>query len=72
MPRADTETVKGGRLKTTVPVVPDAPIGHFSFTLFGGKRGYLANTRNLCAHARSSTVGFIGQNGATRDLKTAG
>ena len=37
-----------GRLKTTVPVVPDAPIGHFRLTLFGGKKGYLVNTRNLC------------------------
>ena len=31
-----------GRLKTVVPVVPDAPIGHFRFTLFGGKQGYLS------------------------------
>jgi hypothetical protein len=69
VPRADTETVKGGRLKTTVPVVPDAPIGHFSFTLFGGKRGYLANTRNLCKHVPVTTVSFTGQNGATRDLR---
>ena len=46
VPRADTETVKGGRLKTTVPVVPDAPIGHFQLTVFGGKTGYLINTRD--------------------------
>ena len=37
-----------------VPVVPDAPIGHFRLTLFGGKRGYLTNTRSLCAGARPS------------------
>ena len=75
VPRADTDTVKGGRLRTTVPVVPDTPIGHFSFTLFGGKTGYLVNTRSLCAHAPIVDVSFTGQNGAAREkrlrLKTA-
>jgi hypothetical protein len=66
VPRADTTTVKGGRLKTTVPVVPDTPIGHFTFTLFGGKTGYLVNTRSLCAQAPTIGVDFIGQNGAVR------
>jgi hypothetical protein len=69
LPRADTTTVKGGRLKTTVPVVPDAPVGHFSFRLFGGKTGYLVNTRSLCAHAPVIGVAFRGQNGATRDVR---
>ena len=45
VPRAETKTVNGGRLYTTVPVVPDAPVGHFRLTVFGGKQGYLANTR---------------------------
>jgi hypothetical protein len=44
-PRAESKSVAGG-LKTTVPVVPDAPIGHFVFNLSGGKKGYLQNTRN--------------------------
>jgi hypothetical protein len=62
VPRADTETVKG-RLKTTVPVVPDAPIGHFKLTVFGGKTGYLINTRDICAHRPVADVAFTGQNG---------
>ena len=37
------------QLQTTVPVVPDAPIGHFRLTVFGGKTGYLVNTRDICA-----------------------
>ena len=52
VPRAETKTItKGGagQLQTTVPVVPDAPIGHFRLTVFGGKTGYLVNTRDLCA-----------------------
>jgi hypothetical protein len=69
VPRAETSTVKGGRLKTTVPVVPDAPIGHFTFDLLGGKTGYLINTRNLCARPVMIGVGFNGQNGATRVQK---
>ncbi len=65
IPRADTETVKGGQLRTTVPVVPDAAIGDFELTVFGGKHGYLANTRDICGHAPVVRVGFTGQNGKT-------
>lgn len=65
LPRADTETVKDGRLRTTVPVIPDAPIGHFSLTLFGGKQGYLVNTRSICAHVPVTEVSYVAQNGKT-------
>ena len=65
LPRADAKTVKGGRLQTTASVVPDAPIGHFSLTVFGGKRGYLVNTRDLCKHPPVIRVGFTAQNGKT-------
>jgi hypothetical protein len=68
VPRADTKTV-GGRLKTTVPVVPDAPIGHFSLTVFGGKSGYLINTRDLCVHRPMASVAYAGQNGKTHTQK---
>jgi hypothetical protein len=66
IPRADAKTVKGGRLQTTAPVVPDAPIGHFRLIVFGGKHGYLGNTRDICAHPPVVRVAFVGQNGATR------
>jgi hypothetical protein len=66
VPRADTTTVNGGRLQTTVPVVPDAPIGHFHLTVFGGKTGYLINTRNICTHTPVTQVAYTGQNGKTR------
>ena len=66
VPRADTETVEGGRLQTTVPVVPDAPIGHFRLTVFGGKTGYLINTRDICAHTPVAKVAYTAQNGKTR------
>ena len=53
----------GGRLKTTVPVVPDAPIGHFHLTVFGGKRGYLVNTRDICKNPPVVKVAYTAQNG---------
>jgi hypothetical protein len=74
VPRADTTTV-GGRLRTTVPVVPDAPIGHFTMTVFGGKSGYLVNTRDICKNTPVTQVAYTGQNGKTFSqavkLKTA-
>jgi hypothetical protein len=64
MPEAESSSVRG-RLKTVVPVVPDAPIGHFRLKLFGGSKGYLVNTRNLCASPVVTTVEYIGQNDKT-------
>jgi hypothetical protein len=65
VPRAESTTIKGGSLRTTVPVIPDVPVGHFSLTIYGGKHGYLANTRDLCAHAPAIGIEFQGQNGKT-------
>jgi hypothetical protein len=70
LPRAETKTAHGGRLMTTVPVVPDAPVGHFHLLVFGGKQGYLANTRSLCVRAPMVRVGFKGQNGKSSKLTT--
>ncbi len=62
VPRADTKTVNG-RLQSVVPIVPDAPIGHFQLTIFGGKKGYLVNTRDLCASTTQTTIEYTAQNG---------
>jgi hypothetical protein len=66
IPEAESSSVHHGNLKTVVPVVPDAPIGHFRLTLYGGKKGYLTNTRNLCAGAALTNVEFGAQNGKKR------
>ena len=64
VPRADTDTVKGGGIRTTVPVVPDVPVGKFNMKVFGGKQGYLVNTRSLCGKKRPKVrVRYTGQNG---------
>jgi hypothetical protein len=67
-PRAETKTIVKngvGQLRTTVPVVPDAPIGHFRLTVFGGTTGYLVNTRSICRQNPVTKVAYIGQNGKT-------
>jgi hypothetical protein len=61
-PRAETKGVKDG-LKTVVPVIPDAPVGHFVFNLAGGKQGYLANTRNICAAPVMVKIDYTAHNG---------
>jgi hypothetical protein len=66
IPRADTDTARGGRLQTVVPVIPDAPIGHFHLTVFGGKTGYLVNTRDICAHLPVTKITYTAQNGKRR------
>jgi hypothetical protein len=71
VPEATSASVNGGHLKTTVPVIPDAPIGHFQLTLLGGAHGYLINSRDLCAAPNVSTIEYVGQNGKTRVQKVA-
>jgi hypothetical protein len=72
IPEAESSSVKGGHLKTVVPVIPDAPIGHFRLTLYGGKKGYVTNTRSLCASKTVTVVQFRAQNGKklTRKVRT--
>lgn len=63
LPQGESKTIHGGNLRTEVPLVPDAPIGHFRLTLFGGKHGYISNTRSLCASAAVTLVEYQAQNG---------
>jgi hypothetical protein len=63
IPQAESSSLKGGQLRTEVPTVPDAPIGHFRLSLYGGKKGYLVNTRSLCAAPAVIQVRFVAQSG---------
>jgi hypothetical protein len=65
IPQGESKTLGDGRLLTTVPVVPDVPVGHFQLTLFGQSHGYLTNTRSLCARGTATVVQFTAQNGKT-------
>ena len=66
IPQAESRSIKGGFLHTVVPVVPDAPIGHFRLTLLGGNKGYLVNTRSLCAAPSATIVKYTAQSGKRR------
>ena len=65
IPQAESASVNNGHLRTVVPVIPDAPIGYFRLDLYGGKRGYLVNTRDLCASGTNISVDYVSQNGKT-------
>jgi hypothetical protein len=60
---------KGARVRTTFAKVPDAPVRKFQLNLFGGKRGLLVNSRNLCARKLRANLRLTGQNGKARSFK---
>ena len=60
---------KNGRIRTTFRSVPDAPVSKFTVDLFGGKRGLLVNSRNLCKQKQRAKVSFVGQNGRRYDTR---
>jgi hypothetical protein len=63
-----TDSVKGA-LRNTFEAVPDAPFETARVELFGGKRGLVINSRNLCAHKYRAEVKLSGQNGKSFDSK---
>ncbi len=69
MPQGESVTINNGELKTTIPVIPDVPIGHFRLSLYGGHLGYLSNTQSLCSSPVTSTVEIEGQNGKSLDQR---
>jgi hypothetical protein len=53
-----------GGIRNTFETVPDAPVTKFTFSLKGGKKSLLVNSRNLCkGRAARATVYMEGQNG---------
>jgi hypothetical protein len=58
---------KGGGLRTTFDVVPDAPVSEFTLTMKGGSAGLLQNSVNLCRAKQHAGVLIDGQNGKTAD-----
>jgi hypothetical protein len=54
------------RIRTRFQNVPDAPVSRFELNLFGGKRGLLINSKNLCKTDRRVTVALTAQNGLVR------
>ena len=73
---AHTDSAKGGGLRSTFEVIPDAPITSVDIDLFGGKRGLIESSRNLCSYKPKATVKFRGHNGKAAEpvvaLKASG
>jgi hypothetical protein len=56
------DSVKGA-LRATVQNVPDAPVTYFRLQTFGGNKGLIVNSRNICKGKNAARVTFRGQNG---------
>ncbi|MGC1166348.1 MAG: hypothetical protein WA862_09575 [Solirubrobacterales bacterium] len=57
------DSVKGGQIRNTFELVPDAPVSKFTLTMQGGKKGLLVNSTNLCKSTNRAIADFSGQNG---------
>jgi hypothetical protein len=62
-----TDSSKSGGLRNTFEVVPDAPISSVDINLFGGKRGLIESSRNLCSYKPKAKVEFKGHNGKSKN-----
>lgn len=51
------------RIRTRFLSFPDAPVSKIVVSLFGGKRGLLVNSRNLCDKTRRVSLELAAQNG---------
>ena len=56
------DSVKGA-LRNTFELVPDAPVSKFTLEMFGGRKGLIVNSRNLCAKAQRASIEMTAQNG---------
>ncbi len=59
------DTGKGGGIRNSFEVVPDAPVSKFVLEMQGGNKGLLENSENLCSPQAKThaIVNFTGQNG---------
>jgi len=63
---------KGGGIRNTFDLVPDAPVSRFDLKLFGGKKSLIVNSRDLCKGRKQlATVRLKAHNGMTRNFRTA-
>ncbi len=55
------------QIRTTFAKVPDQPVTKFTLNMFGGKKGLLVNSTNLCKGTHKAISQFTGQNGKRFD-----
>jgi hypothetical protein len=59
------------QIRNTFAAVPDAPVSKFTLELFGGKKGLLVNSTNICKGTHKAISAFTGQNGKLYDTEPA-
>ena len=64
------DSVKGA-LRNTVQVAPDAPVSLFRLRLFGGDRGLIVNSGNICASRNRASVALVAHNDKRARLRPA-
>jgi uncharacterized repeat protein (TIGR01451 family) len=64
------DSVNGG-IRNTFEFVPDVPVTQASFNFFGGSKGLLVNSRDICKAPAKATAKFTGQNGDQLTLHPA-
>jgi len=63
-----TDSVRGA-LRNTFEALPDAPFTKARLVLFGGDRGLIVNSRNLCAHRYRALAVAVAHNNAAARLR---
>jgi hypothetical protein len=58
---------ESSQIRTTFAAVPDQPVTRFTLQMFGGKKGLLVNSTNLCKGSHKAISEFVGQNGKRSD-----
>jgi hypothetical protein len=67
----DSVPIKGtesARIRTRFLGIPDAPVSKFELKLYGGKKGLIQNSTNLCKGLGKAKVQMAGQNGKPNDF----
>jgi hypothetical protein len=64
------DSINGG-IRTTFDFVPDVPVTEATFDFFGGSKGLLVNSRNICKGTPKATAKFSAQNGDALTLHPA-
>ena len=62
------DTGKGGGIRNTFEVVPDAPVTKFTLAMKGGAKGLLENSENVCSHPQKALAHFVAQSGKVDDF----
>lgn len=61
---ARIDTARGG-IRANFEALPDAPVASFTMTLFGGRRGLLANAEAPCRGVHRANARFVAQSNET-------